>query len=222
MLLINSFRCGVGVVVLLFSSISNSCDLSLRNGFGPWDYYSPLSSAPTGANPSGAIKRVTNVHLTPNMLAMKSGNTSHSISPDLSYTLRAIPNHPQALDLASRIAYAKLHYGSLPKWQRENPPLTVECYLQRALKVNPSAPLTYMIYGIHNHRMGNYEDALKNYLDASALGFDSAELKYNMGLTYFELKQYQQAYDSAKVAYANGYPFPGLRNKLMANGTWEP
>jgi len=40
----------------------------------------------------------------------------------------------------------------------------------------------------------------------------------NMGLLYFDLKNYKLAQDYAQKACQLGYPLPGLRNKLKGMG----
>ena len=46
----------------------------------------------------------------------------------------------------------------------------------------------------------------------------SAELHYFLGLTYLDLRQYDQAQIQAREAYAMGHQLPGLRRKLADLG----
>ena len=48
--------------------------------------------------------------------------------------------------------------------------------------------------------------------------------QYNLGLAYFDLKDYARANDYASKAYRNGFPpnIVGLREKLKKVGKWEP
>lgn len=198
----------------------SQCNTDLANGrIGPYDYFDPRNSQPTGAAPQGNIKRVTNVHLTKSMIRLQHGNTT-SISGDLDYTLRAIPNHPDGLDLVSRLE-KKLNSPSAKfdkKLKGERLPKTADCYFRRALLLAPNRPVTHSIYGIHLHRNNKYEDAKKAYSRAIELGSQNPEVHYNLGLTLYHLKEFAAAEDQAKIAYQKGYPLPGLRDFLRQEG----
>jgi len=188
-----------------------------------WDYFDPKNHIGTPGVPQGHVKLVTNVHLVPKMASLETGNTGSGIEGflwDVDYTLRRIPNHPKALDMISR--YALRHDEIIKQirpwagtWKR-----TVECYFDRALRLTPNQPVVEMLYGMHLHRTGKFDEALKHYKISETIQPDSAELKYNMGLLYFELKDYVLSAEYAKKAYAGGYPLPGLRDKLIKAGKW--
>ncbi len=166
----------------------------------------------------GPVKRVTNVHLKPRMLALERGGTSHRIGPDLNYTLSRIPNHPQALDLASRLEKA---IETRPnKHADERMAYSADCYFQRALKFTPSKQrgVVYMLYGLHMQRNGEHQKALELYLESENSGYESIELDYNMGLAYFYTSDYANAKKKAQLAYSEGYPLEGLRNLLKEAG----
>ena len=63
--------------------------------------------------------------------------------------------------------------------------------------------------------------ALEQFRRGLELAPDNANLHYNIGLTYFELKDYDNALVHAKRAYELGFPLPGLRNKLQAAKRWK-
>lgn len=48
----------------------------------------------------------------------------------------------------------------------------------------------------------------------------SGELKYNLGLILLEIGDVNGALEQAHIAYAAGYPLPGLKNKLKRLGRW--
>jgi hypothetical protein len=52
----------------------------------------------------------------------------------------------------------------------------------------------------------------------AATGGGSAELHYYMGLLAFEQGDKESALAYARKAYGAGYPLPGLKNKLEADG----
>lgn len=210
--------------ILLFISFivssTQACDLDLNNnGIGPWDYYDPINSQPNGANPMGNIKRVTNVHLTPGMLRMEK-RASGTFSGDIDYTLRAIPNHPAGLDLASRLEKRLAQPGAeltnLLKY--EKPKRDTECYFQRAIALAPNRFYTYVMYGIHLHRFGKYDAANNAYARALALGSNTIETNYNYGLSLVKSGRLAEAEQQAKIAYQGGFPLPGLRNMLQQRG----
>lgn len=206
--------------LLTYSALVSSCDLNLgNNDIGPWDYYDPINSTPNGANPMGNIKRVTNVHLKPGMLRMET-KASGSFSSDIDYTLRAIPNHPAGLDLASRLEHRLQQPSSanIRMLRYEKPVRTAECYFQRAIALAPNRFYTYVVYGIHLHRFGKYDAANKAYERALALGSNSIETNYNYGLSLVKTGRYADAEQQARLAYQGGFPLPGLRNLLQQHG----
>jgi tetratricopeptide (TPR) repeat protein len=62
---------------------------------------------------------------------------------------------------------------------------------------------------------------VRRFKEANGLLGDDLNVHYNLGLAYFELKDYDQALEHAKRAYALGHPLPGLRDKLKRAGKWE-
>jgi tetratricopeptide (TPR) repeat protein len=78
-----------------------------------------------------------------------------------------------------------------------------------------------MIYGMYLARRGEPQAALEKYDRALELQPDSAEVNYNAGLAYFDVKKYERAKELATKAYSMGYPLPGLRNKLARVGHWS-
>jgi tetratricopeptide (TPR) repeat protein len=205
-----------GLLVLHFP-FSSACDLNLKNGFGPWDYYDQNSHAPTGADPMGAVKRVTNVHLTPSMLALQKGGSS-TIGGDLDYTLRAVPNHPDALNLASRFEKYIASGAARPGTKMSR---GAGCYFERAIAFRPNEPTTRMIYGMHLHRSKKYSKAVSAYEAALTLGMNTPDLHYNMGLALYKAGRYEEATEQAKLAYGMGFPLPGLKNYLKGVGYWK-
>jgi tetratricopeptide (TPR) repeat protein len=94
----------------------------------------------------------------------------------------------------------------------------VECYFERAFAFHPDDPNPYFIYAVYLHRQKDYAAALKEYEQAEMLGLDSAELYYNLGLLYLDMKDLKQAKTYADKAYDQGYPLPGLKNRLERAG----
>jgi tetratricopeptide (TPR) repeat protein len=99
-------------------------------------------------------------------------------------------------------------------------PQTAECYFDRAIRWRPNDPNVYLVQGIYLQLKGDLDAALKAYKKSESLQPNSADLQYNLGLLYFERKQYNLAKVHAKRAYQLGYPLPGLRHKLTVVGHW--
>ena len=66
--------------------------------------------------------------------------------------------------------------------------------------------------------LGLQSEAMRELEQAAKLLPDNAEVNYNLGLIYFDRKDYQTSQSYAKRAYAGGFPLPGLRRKLAAAG----
>ncbi len=56
---------------------------------------------------------------------------------------------------------------------------------------------------------------------AEELAKDNPQLHYNVGLLYFELKEYDKSMANAKIAYEQGFNLPGLKDKLTRAGKWK-
>ncbi len=156
-------------------------------------------------------------HFNRDVETLVRGKTSDSPVDDLAYILRQVPNHYRAL---ATMASFQLKNGYLAEHQR-NKIFTADCYFRRALSFKPDDPVIHSIYGIYLHRSGALNAALTEYLIAEQIGPASAELHYNLGLLYVELKQYGPAREQARKAYALGYPLTGLRARLDRLGEWR-
>lgn len=177
---------------------------SLQNAYGPYDYRSDKDKLPI----------VESAHLTPEVVNLVKGK-SGSIGGDIDYTLRAFPNHPRALMAIVRL-------GEQTKNSR--PPgahYSVECYLQRAVRFRDDDAMAKMIYATYLVKNGKPNEALAQLNSAVELGEDSANLQYNIGLVYFDLKQFDKSLEHAHIAYRAGFPLPGLRDKLKRVGKWK-
>jgi hypothetical protein len=194
-----------------------------------------LSPVSAGAQPTGVCGEIANLtgpfdyrsidpqmkrtvetyHFTTSVESLTSGR-SGALGADLDYTLRAIPNHPRAL-------LAMMRYGE--KLKSEKVPganWSVACYFDRAIRFQPADPTVRTLYGTYLARRGQRAAALEQLEEAQRLGGDDANLQYNLGLVYFDLKKYDEALAFAQKAYAQGFPLPGLRNKLQQVGKWAP
>ena len=199
---------------LLAGAVLFSLAMPLRAQFQPVDYY--LARATN----SGPLQIAENLHLKKAELHMVAGTTAsgrnrtfeyESAYKESKFILGQFPNHPQALLVA---------IDACSKWG--SPLCTVDDLLQTALEINPKAAGTYVIQGIYSHRQQRYAEAIQSFKTALEIDPSSINAHYNLGLTYFEIKQYDRANDEAQQAYALGAPLSGLRLKLERAGKWKP
>jgi tetratricopeptide (TPR) repeat protein len=178
---------------------------TLTYHYGPYDYRK---------RSEGKLEVVEGAHFTPEVEAGLHGNTSY-LGDDLSYTLRAIPNHHRALVALGKIAVRdKTQHIDHMKYP-------VACYFERAQRFAPDDGRVPAIYGGYMFALGKKDAALDAFKRAYALLPDDAVVNYNLGLLYADRKDYEQALPYAEKAYALGFPLPGLKKKLVAAGKWQ-
>jgi len=175
--------------------------LPLENAYGPYDYINPLHQS--------KLPIVLGAHFTQEVEMLKRGATAHTAYGDIDYTLRAIPNYHRALYAMSRL---QIREKSTLKNLRSH--YSARCYFERAIYFSPGDAISYMLYGLHLHRVGNFDGSLSKYRKAEGLGLNTAEFYYNFGLLYLELGEYKQASQYAEKSYGLGYPLDGLRDRL--------
>lgn len=193
-------------VLATMGSSANAQDMtacgSLENAYGPFDYRDPVARRDN-------LPIVERHHFTTDVELLKAGSTGY-VATDLDYTLRAFPNHHRALNSMSKLA---LSGGSMAG---ANYP--AECYFDRAIRWRPDDETVRMIYGNYLAKRGKTEAAVLEYQRALEIAPNSPEVHYNLGLVYVQAGDFAKAREHAKVAYAGGYPLPGLRNKLRRAG----
>ena len=176
----------------------------LWNAYGPFDYRSDKDKLPI----------VERAHFTPEVANLIRGSTG-PLGGDLDYTLRAFPNHPEAL--MSMVRLGNKEKTEKPSGAR----YTVECWLHRAVRFRDNDAAAKMIYAIYLAKKGRNTEALKQLNGAVELDEDSANLQYNIGLVYFDLGKFDESLKYAHRAYQAGFPLPGLRDKLKKAGKWR-
>ena len=177
---------------------------SLRNHYGPWDYR---------VNRGETLDVVERAHFTPKIEMLIRGNTG-SIGQDLSYTLRAFPNHHRALLTAERFAQR----SSNP--QPKDMQYTVDCYYRRAIAFRPDDTVARLLFARY---LFSHNDATEarahlqtafNQKDATAFSI------YNVGLVALEFKEYELAVVAAQRAKGMGMENMTLIERLQAAGKW--
>jgi tetratricopeptide (TPR) repeat protein len=157
---------------------------------------------------------VESVHFTADVESLRRGATG-TLGADLSFTLLAFPNHPRAL-----LAMMKLGERAKTETPR-GARYSVACYFDRAARFAPDDGTVRVLYGIYLSKKGDKNEALKQLEAASKLVGNDPNLHYNLGLAYFDLKDYDRALLHAQQAYKLGFPLPGLRDKLKKAGKWR-
>lgn len=179
---------------------------SLDNGYGPFDYRKTDTAR-------RAI--VEKFHFTSKVETLRGGSTASTPGRDLAYTLRAFPNHPRAL-------MATIRFAELTK---RNPPpemiYSVSCWFERAEAFQPDDATVKMLYGSYLVKTGKQKEGIQRLEAALELSEEDMNILYNLGLAYFQLKDYDRSLELAHRAYAAGFPLPGLRNKLKTAGKWK-
>jgi tetratricopeptide (TPR) repeat protein len=177
---------------------------SLANGYGPFDYRSDKDK----------LGIVEGAHFTSEVENLITGKGGY-LGGDLDYTLRAFPNHHRAL-------MAVMRYGERSKSER--PPhvrYSIGCYFNRALRFRSDDDMVRIIYATYLSKKGQNIAALEQLNRIKDSDGQSANLDYNIGLVFLDLKEFDKALAHAHKAYQAGFPLPGLRNRLVRLGKWK-
>ena len=174
---------------------------------GNRDYYNPG----TGYNEASIFQNVHEHHLQPGLEAMSTAHYQQAYS-HFHFILSYFPNNPVVLDKMSELCVIK--------WR--DPKCEVDSAFDKAVERNPGVSTTYVVYGIHLLRRGKAPEAIEKFNMALALQPDSVNAHYNLGLAYFGLKKYELANQHAQASYQLGAQLPGLREKLVKAGKWQP
>lgn len=177
----------------------------LTNHYGPFDYNTATREERS---------MVDRVHFTPRVEQLKRGNTG-TLGQDISYTLGVFPNHARALLAISNLALREK--TTRPKDSAHS----IDCWFDRAFRFRPEEANPRMIYGVYLLKLGRTKDAVDNLQKAAELAGDNANLNYNLGLAYFDLRDFDKALAYAHRAYSMGFQLPGLKNKLQRAGKWR-
>jgi len=177
----------------------------LENAHGPFDYR-------TASREDRQL--VEGAHFTPSVESLRQGNRG-TLGSDIDYTLRAFHNHPRALYAMTRLA----------ERSRTNRPqgahYPVECYYDRAIRFQPNDAMVRGLYAAFLIEHGRPDEARSQLKAAEEFGSADPQVVYNLGLAYFDLKEFDRSLAFARRAYSMGIGFPGLRDKLKKAGKWR-
>lgn len=161
------------------------------------DYFSPS----TDPNYSEHLWAVEEYHYKPAVNWLMSGSPAQA-RDDIEFILRHFPNHPKALALA-------FEYGKRIK----QPDYALPLY-QKAVQMNPKIAGIWSDFGTLQHELKNYTEAVACFEKAVAINAKTGIYRYNLGLSLFEIKEYEKAQVEATAARDMGVPFTALQDKL--------
>ena len=179
-------------------------ELDRHGAYGPYDYTDPFHFREK-------LPIVERHHFTRGVEYLIKGNTGN-VMQDLSYTLMSFPNHHRALASVAKLSIKERRPKPLTST------FTVECWFDRAIRWRAKDGTVRMIFGNYLSQTKNHKEALAQYEVAEQLLKNNANLYYNMGLLYMDLKNYDKAQEYAKKAYDQGFPLVGLKNQLQKVG----
>ena len=189
-----------------FSQTVPGCG-TLRSQFqyGPYDARTDLDK----------LQIVLVPHFPPEVEALIRGDSQRHPGGDIDYTLRAIPNYHRAL-------LAMMRLGEREKTDKpRDVRYTVECWFQRAIAFRPDDALVRMLYSTYLNRKSRTPEATSQLEIATGYAKDNAFTHYNIGLHYFDLKNYDRALLQAHKAMALGFLQVELRDQLKRVGKWS-
>jgi len=183
----------------------DDCGDPFQNAYGPFDYRT--------ATPFQK-QLVEGTHFPRKVETLQEGNTS-TLGGDIGYTLRAFPNDPRAL-------LAMVRLGQRDKTNKPQGSIfSVACFLERAVAFRPDDVNVWIVRGVYFTMQRRYDAAIQDFNTALKLDPQSGNAHYDLGLAYFETKQFGKALEEAKLAKSFGFPLDGLKHKLTAVGQWH-
>lgn len=179
--------------------------LKPQGQYGPFDFRTDKSMLPV----------VVDNHFPLYVEKLIRGKTSVAIGGDIAFTLRAIPNHPNAL-------IAMMLLGEKEKTdQPAGSTYTVECWFERALRFRPDDHIARMIYTSYLIKKTRTAEARTQLAIIAKTTSDNALTLNNVGLLYFDLGDYPQALLYSHKAMSLGFGLRELHDKLKSVGKWE-
>lgn len=206
---LNTLWIGVALCFLAMSNVNaqstDGCGpLRSQSQYGPYDARTDLDKLPL----------VLGAHFSPAVESLIRGDTNRSLGADIDYTLRAIPNYHRAL--ISMMRLGERDKTDKPRDVR----YTVECWFIRAVSFAPNDPIVRMIYSTYLNSKNRAAEGSAQLDAATSLAKDNGFTHYNIGLHYFDLKNYDKALIQAHKAMALDFPKTELQEQLRNLGKW--
>jgi hypothetical protein len=190
---------------------------ALENAFGPFDYRpDKYVYETTYGSHKNRVNIVERAHFTIETEMLVSRKTGLVVPPgaDLSYTLRAFPNHHRAL--MTLIALSEKEKTDKP---RESI-YTVDCWFRRAVAWAPDDNVVRMIFSTYLVKTNRKNEAEEQLEIAARQAGDNVFTHHNLGLVYFDMKMYEKALFHAHKTYGLGMTVQTLKEQLTSAGKW--
>jgi hypothetical protein len=155
------------------------------------------------------------VHFTTPVETLQSGFAMKSPGPDITYTLQRVPNHYRAL--LSMVALGEREKTSKPLGSE----YSLECWFRRGVAIFPDDNTVRMLYAQYLYKSSRNKEAEAQLSVASRQAADNAFTLNNIGLVYFDAKNYEQSLLHAHKAYALGLGNMILKEQLKSVGKWQ-
>ncbi len=196
---------GLSALVSVEQAVAAECaPIAIPKHYGPYDYVSEHSY----------VGIVDAFHFTPKVESLIGGESGY-LGEDLSYTLNASPNHHRALA-------AIMRWGM--KTNNQQPPnlkYSIECYFDRATRFRPKDTVVRSLYALYLAQLKRPSEAIEQLDYAAIVVDDNAVSHYNIGLTYFELGEFEKALQQAHLALKLGYERTELADRLKQVNRWK-
>lgn len=182
----------------------NPCGIIYGRVYGPYDYRTERDK----------LQVVEDVHFTAKVELLRGGERGF-IGGDLDYTLHSSPNHHRAL--ASMAKLSERDKKRKPDGAR----YPVECYFDRAVRFRPEDTKVRVLYAQFLHKNKQTPEALRQLEVAQHHAGDDPVANYNIGLVYYQLREYDRALMLAHKAKQLGLAEEQLEKLLKREGKWK-
>lgn len=185
-----------------------ACGNPFKSWFGPYDYRTA---------PKGALENVETHHFTAKVEQMIRGVTTgaEDMGKDIAYVLGVFPNHHRALITMMRLGERDRND------QPRGADRSIECFFDRAVRYARDDTVARLLYAQWLRKKGRTEDSLAQTRAAEGFAVkDNPFTHYNIGMSYFELGQYDQAAAAALRARDLGLDRPELIDRLKSVKKW--
>ena len=214
------FPCLILAGFPVFAQVNESFCGPLGNNFGPYDYRPEKFVRDDMDSHTAKRILVEGAHFTPRvelLIGSQSKSMSQSEPPggDIDYTLRAFPNHHRAL--MSVMKYGERKKSDKPAGLR----YIVECYFERAVRFAPTDTIARMLYATYLTKNSRLPEAVSQLEASDSLAAENPFTHYNIGLVYFDMKNYGKALSQAHRATALGFERTELRDLLKGVNKWQ-
>jgi tetratricopeptide (TPR) repeat protein len=200
---LHGFKAGVLLMLAFVAQVLSPTAFGQERNL---DFY-----APRNPEQKRTLTNVEQFHMAPARVGISNKQYGSALA-DLEFVLDYFSNHPQALVALSELCQA---------WRSPQCDRTAALRFQTAIERNPEVAQSHVVQALHFHRNAKVEEAVKSYKRAIELAPDSLNAHYNIGLAYFDLKQYDLANLHAQKSYALGVTLTALRTRLEKVGKWN-